>query len=98
MLKHGTRVLDHLIYSTSRAGTTFANIRLRFCPDITEPHGDGIINQMYPPKTECGCMHGEVFENVRARNPLTLCGVDLYLYLYMYRCGCTDRVTLRVFS
>ena len=47
---------------------------------------------MIPPKSECGCLHGGVIENGRTHNPLILCSV------YMYRCGCTYRVTLRVFS
>ena len=37
----------------------------------------------YPPKTECGCLHGGVTENGHARNPLTLCSAPLYLHVHV---------------
>ena len=48
-----------------------------------------------PPKTKCDCLHGGVIEHV-AHGILSPQAV--YLHLYMYRCGCTYRVILRVFS
>ena len=39
----------------------------------------------YPPKTECGCLHGGVIGNRRTRNhPLTLCSVLVLEHVRMW--------------
>ena len=49
----------------------------------------------YPPKTECGCLHGGVVGNETVSHAI----LSAYaVYVYVYGCGCTYRVTLGVFS
>ena len=38
----------------------------------------------FPLKTECGCLHGRVFENGGARNPLTLCSVLVLVHVQVW--------------
>ena len=51
----------------------------------------------YPPKMECDCLHGEVIENGRARNPLTLCSVPtlVHVQVWVHKPGDPQSVQLR---
>ena len=49
----------------------------------------------YPPKMECGCLHGDLIENGRACNPLTLCSVPVLVHVQVLVHIPGDRVQLR---
>ena len=43
-----------------------------------------VSHRKIPPQTECGCLHGGVTENGRARNPLTLGSVPVLLHVQVW--------------
>ena len=43
-----------------------------------------LTHMEHPLKTECGCLHGGVIENSRARNPLTLCSVHAIVHVQVW--------------
>ena len=43
-----------------------------------------IVKFVFPPETECGCIHGGVIENGRACNALTLCSVPVLVHVQVW--------------